>query len=67
MLVFKARPRRDPAQREDLTESQKRIMRLMGKAMREVRDQIENNEGLLMDALQHSTADKVAALVTVMM
>ena len=65
MLVFKARPRRDPAQREDITESQKRIMRLLGVAMREVRDQIENNEGLLMDALQHSTADKVAALVTV--
>jgi hypothetical protein len=65
MLVFKARPRRDPAQREDLTESQKRIMRLMGKAMREVRDQIEGNEGLLLDALQHSSADKVASLVTV--
>jgi hypothetical protein len=65
MLVFKARPRRDPAQREDLTESQKRIMRLMGKAMREVRDQIEDNEGLLMDALQHSSIDKVVALVTV--
>jgi len=65
MLVFKARPRRDPAQREDLTESQKRIMRLMSAAMKQVRDQIEENEGLLMDALQHSTADKVAALVTV--
>ena len=65
MLVFKARPRRDPAQREDITESQKRIMRLLGAAMREVRDQIENNEGLLLDALQHSTADKVASLVTV--
>jgi hypothetical protein len=65
MLVFKARPRRDPAQREDITESQKRIMRLMVKAMKEVRDQIEDNEGLLMDALQHSSADKVVALVTV--
>jgi len=64
MLVFKARPRRDPAQRVDLTESQKRIMRLLNTAMNEVRREIIRNEGKLLDAIEHSSLDKIVNMVT---
>ncbi len=63
MLLFKAR--RDPAQRSDLTESQKRIMRLLGAAMNEVRDQVIGLEGKLLDALGHDSLDKIVNMVTV--
>ena len=64
MLVFKARPRRDPAQRVDLTESQKRIMRLLNTAMNEVRREIIRDEGKLLDAMEHLSLDKIVNMVT---
>lgn len=64
MLVFKARPRRDPAQRVDLTESQKRIMRLLNTAMNEVRREVIRDEGKLLDAIEHLSLDKIVNMVT---
>ena len=64
MLVFKARPRRDPAQRVDLTESQKRIMRLLNTAMNEVRRDVIRDEGKLLDGLEHLSLDRIVNMVT---
>lgn len=64
MLVFKARPRRDPVVRPDLTNSERRIMRILGRAMNDVRDQVARDEGKILDAIMHSPADTVANLVT---
>lgn len=65
MLVFRARPRRDPVVSPDLTNSERRVMRILGDAMREVRDQVEADEGKLLDAILHQSADRVASMVTV--
>lgn len=65
MLVFRARPRRDPVVEPTLTNSERRIMRILGSAMSEVREQVTRDEGKILDAIQHSSADKVANLVTV--
>lgn len=65
MLVFKARPRRDPAQRAEITESQKRIMRTVMSAMDKVRAQVVSDEGKLLDLIAHSPIDKVINAVTV--
>lgn len=64
MLVFKARPRRDPVVRPDLTNSERRIMRILGRAMNDVRDQVARDEGKILDAIMHSPADTVANLIS---
>lgn len=65
MLVFRARPRRDPVVEPTLTNSERRIMRILSNAMSEVRAQVTRDEGKILDAVQHSSADKIANLITV--
>lgn len=65
MLVFRARPRRDPTVLPTLTNSERRMMRVLGEAMREVREQVTQDEGRILDAVMHSSSDRVANLVTV--
>lgn len=65
MLVFRARPRKDPTESPALTNSERRVMRILGEAMREVRAQVIRDEGKILDAVMHSGLDKIANLVTV--
>jgi len=65
MLVFKSRPRRDPAQRAEITESQKRIMRTVMNAMDKVRAQVVADEGKLIDLIAHASSDKILNAITV--
>jgi SPP1 gp7 family putative phage head morphogenesis protein len=65
VLVFKARPRRDPARLPTLTNSERRMMRVLGEAMNEVRAQVIRDEGKLLDAVMHRPADTVANMITV--
>lgn len=63
MLVFKARPRRDPAHRAELTPSEKRVMQLMRRARNEVIDDIKKREGEFLNSLMHAPAVKTARMV----
>jgi SPP1 gp7 family putative phage head morphogenesis protein len=65
MLIFKVRRRRSPMASPALTNSQRRIVKIVSSAMDEVRAGTIANEGKILDALQHSTADKVLSLVPV--
>lgn len=65
MLVFKARRRRSPMASPALTNSQRRIMKMISTAMEQVRAGTIENEGKILDALMHSTPDKVASLVPI--
>jgi SPP1 gp7 family putative phage head morphogenesis protein len=65
VLVFKARPRRDPARLPTLTNSERRMMRVLNQAMNEVRAQVIRDEGKLLDAIMHQSAEKIANMVTV--
>jgi SPP1 gp7 family putative phage head morphogenesis protein len=65
VLVFKARPRRDPARLPTLTNSERRMMRVLGEAMNDVRAQVIRDEGKLLDAIMHRPAETVANMVTV--
>jgi len=63
MLVFKARPRRDPAQRPILTPSEKRVMQIMARARKEVIDDIKSREGDFLNSLLHQPAISTARMV----
>jgi hypothetical protein len=65
MLVFKARPRKDPTLDAKLTNSERRIMRLYSKAMKEVRDEVIRDEGKILDAIMHRPIETVVNLVPV--
>jgi SPP1 gp7 family putative phage head morphogenesis protein len=63
MLVFKARPRRDPAERPSLTPSERRVMALMRKARGEVIKDIQNRRGEFLYSLMHYSAAKTAGMI----
>lgn len=63
MLVFKARPRRDPAHRAELTPSERRVMQLMARARKEVQANINSRQGEFLNALMHQPANKIARMV----
>lgn len=65
MLVFKARPRKNPTADPQLTSSERRIMRILGDAMNKVRDQVVRNEGQILDAVTHLSANRVAQMLPV--
>ena len=62
MLVVKAR-RKDPAADDALTESQKRVSLLFKAAFAEIRQQLERDEGRLLDALMHRPTAYVVSMV----
>lgn len=62
MLLFKA-ARKDPTLSPVLTASQKRIMRILGDAMRQVRATTEREEGKILDAILHGPTTRVTALI----
>jgi hypothetical protein len=63
MLHFKAR-RRNPTASPELTASQRRIMKIMGDAMQEVRAQVIRDEAKILDTLRHGPESKIPNLVT---
>lgn len=65
MLHFKARRRRDPTESPFITPSQRRVMNMLRDAMLQVRDQVAEAEGVLLDAILHRPLDQIADLVPV--
>lgn len=63
MLVFKARPRRDPAARPTLTPSERRVMQLMARARKEVQADIKSRQGEFLNSLMHQPAGKTARMI----
>jgi len=62
MLVFKARPRKSPNLADDITPSQRRIMRLLADARDRVQDSIVLRD--LEDLIEHRSTQTIANAVT---
>lgn len=67
MLRFKARRRQSPALKPqgELTASERRVIRMMMDAMREVRGQVTRNLSQIADAVAHQSESRIIDLVTV--
>lgn len=65
MLHFKARPRKSPTLDAELTNSERRVMRMFREAMEKTRNIVIAREGQILDALLHRPADAVVDLVPV--
>lgn len=63
MLLFKARPRKDPTESPYLTNSQRRVIAALGSAMRDVRAAVEANEGQILDAILHGPPSRLLAVL----
>ena len=63
MLVFRARPRKNPTQDAKLTNSERRMMGYIRDAVDDIRDQVARDEGKYLDAVAHLSANRVASMV----
>jgi SPP1 gp7 family putative phage head morphogenesis protein len=63
MLVFKSRRRKDPTAGPGLTNSERRVMSTLARAMEEAREQAYQDDGEVISAITHGSADRIANLI----